>query len=648
MRVMEARAVISAQDRTGNAFASVANKIRRLERASKAQAQAAPLLERANRAASRWGQGMAVAAGGLGAMAGAAVGGQIRDAIVDYAALERQMNRIGITAGASQQETSAAMDVVKKTAEDLKLPLSEAVTGLEMLVSTGKSMPEALGFLPSVLATAQASGAAASDMAKTAAAISVSLKVPAKEMQSAFDAMVTAGNLGNFELRHMAEFLPKVAASAQKMGLVGVDGLQRVSAMLQVVMQVSGTQEQAATGITDAFEKLLSPTVLKAAEKQGHDFKKIMLDAEKQGKNSFEAIIEYLKARTKGTDLENNFLLSSIFSESDSRRAVVAMIQNWDIYQNYLKTIRNSQGAVAKDLARVLGDAQAQLTEAQTKLNNAALAVGQRAMPVVTEFLERADLEIQLFKEQMASLDAWMKKTFGFGIEDFQKASGLGGPSNDDVRGQVERLKQERENPALKRVHELEREKKALEASLAGDQQHVDQLKKWGYTPDQVAAEVPSYAAYKKRMEEMDRLLEAARLNALIASGGHRPADSGDRAADRQDEIDRAAVPDSGPSKRRAPLPFKVPFREGAGAPLPVPVPYREGNEPIKAVVDGPVQVTGQADVKVTISVDPSALLIATLKETQSGPMKLQSAPTGRSMPEAEPSSGGSGGIGSR
>lgn len=59
-------------------------------------------------------------------------------------------------------------------------------------------------------------------------------------------------------------------------------------------------------------------------------------------------------------------------------------------------------------------------------------------------------------------------------------------------------------------------------------------------------------------------------------------------------------------------------------------------------------EVSGRANVNVTVNVDPSALLLATLKEAK-GDMRIQSAPTGRSMPEAEPPSrGGSGGIGAR
>lgn len=639
MRTMEARAVISAQDKTGGVFRQVAAKIRGLERASAMQSRAAPLLERGARAASGWGAGLAVAAGGLAAMSGAAVGGKIKDAVVDYAALEQRMERIGITAGATERETAQATDTVKKMAESMSMPLDLAIGGLDKLVSSGMSLKEAMSFLPSVLATAQASGAATEDMAKSAQALAVSMKVPATQMQDAFDAMVVGGKLGMFEAKDMAEFFPKVFASAQKLGFAGVDGVQRITAMLQVSRQVAGTAEQAATGVTDAFEKILSPTVLKAAKKEGHDFEKIMLGAEKQGKNSFDAVIEYLKDKTKGTDLEKNLLLSSIFSESDSRRFIVAMLQNFDTYQKYFSEIRNGIGATATDLARILKLSQSEITKAQTQFNNAALAVGQQAMPVVTKFLERADLEVQLFKEQMQDLDGWMKRNLGFGLADVQKATNFGGPSNDDIRADIKRRQEERDNPARARLNALEDEKRRHQASLAGDQQHVDALRGFGYTPAQIAAEVPTYAATHNKIAELDRLLEAARLNVLIASGGRFPADQGDRMKVRANMGRRPADMGDWEAARDA---YQPPFPVPVDRSVPFPTPVDRG--PITAVVQDPVPVTGTAEVKVTVTVDPSNYLLATLKEAK-GAMRIQNGPSvGRSMIEAEPSSGTSSG----
>ncbi|WP_029554766.1 phage tail tape measure protein [Xanthobacter sp. 91] len=619
-RVMEARAVISAQDRTGGVFRQVAAKIRGLERASAMQSRAAPLLERGARAAAGWGTGLAVAAGGLAAMGGAAIGGKIKDAVVDYAALDRQMNRIGITAGATEGETARATGQIKQMAEDMKMPLDQAVSGLDAIVSTGKTMEEAMAFLPSVLATAQASGAATEDMAKSANAMAVSLKVPVGQMQTAFDALVTGGKLGQFELKDMAEFLPKVAASVQKLGLVGVDGVQRLTAMLQVSRQVAGTSEQAATGVSDAFEKLLSPTVLKAAKKEGHDFAKIMLAAEKQGKNSFDAVIEYLRDKTKGTDLEKNLLLSSIFSESDSRRFIVSMLKNYDTYQSYLKEIRNGTGAVATDLARILKDSQAALTKAQTQFNNASLALGEQALPAVTQFLERADLEVQLFKQHVEAVDGWMKRNLGFSLADLQKTTGIGGESNDELKKRIDRNKAEAENPAKVRADDLRTQIAKKQETLKGN---------------------PVGALFiQEQIKQLQAQLAAAEVAAQIHAGGHKPADQGDRMAVRDTVgVRRPADMGDWQAARDA---YQPPFPVPVDRSVPFPTPVDRG--PITAVVQDPVPVTGTAEVKVTVTVDPSNYLIATLKEAK-GAMKIQSGPSvGRSMQEAEPSSGASSG----
>ncbi|QRG05926.1 phage tail tape measure protein [Xanthobacter dioxanivorans] len=75
----------------------------------------------------------------------------------------------------------------------------------------------------------------------------------------------------------------------------------------------------------------------------------------------------------------------------------------------------------------------------------------------------------------------------------------------------------------------------------------------------------------------------------------------------------------------------------GGGAPLGPGLRPLDGNN-VKA------EVSGRADVNVTVKVEPSDWLQATVKEAK-GAMKIQNgAPTGRSMPEAEPPSSGASG----
>lgn len=330
---------------------------------------------------------------------GAAAAAAARKAMTEYATFDRRMTRIGITAGATRSEVMAATRAVKELATEVALPLDNVTEGLASLVSTGMDMKEAMAFLPSVARAAQASGAATDDMAKSAVALATSLKVTAAEMPAVFDSLVEAGNLGQFELNDMALFLPKVAASATKVGYAGLDGAQRLATMLQIVRQVSGTAEQAATGASDAFEKILSPTVLKAALKQGMDFGKILKLAEKNGTNGFEAVIGRLREATKNMSAtQRNIFLSSIFSESDSRRAVVAMIEHWDEFEDKLAKVRNSSGATQRALGNITGDAQAavqRLTNAWDKLwlslgRTADAAGASKAMEGIASAADRA------------------------------------------------------------------------------------------------------------------------------------------------------------------------------------------------------------------------------------------------------------------
>lgn len=362
---IEAKLKITAEDRTARAFRNLEERLKKAEKMT----QRANRLERTAQQTQRreialagGGGGMMVAgAGRLAAgLSVAAAGMAVSGAIKDYAALERQMTRIGLAAGATDQETKAATTNVSRFAHDLALPLDQAVAGLDALVATGKSMPEAMAFLPSILRTAQATGAATDEMAQSAAALATSMKVPAEQMQKAFDALVVGGQLGQFELKDMARYLPSLTASAAKLGYTGEDGVERLVAMLQTVRQVSGTSEEAATAVRDAFEKMLSPTVATAFKKHGVNIGKVLEGAAKKGQNQFEAVIGTLDDLTRGmSDTQRNMLISSIFTEADSRRAVVAMMNLRESYERYRKEIEGAGGATEKNLQRVLGDTQA-------------------------------------------------------------------------------------------------------------------------------------------------------------------------------------------------------------------------------------------------------------------------------------------------
>lgn len=379
---IEARLKISAFDKTGKAFQSVEARLRKAERmAALANRQHAALAKAERGLNAHSGALIGVGSGRLLAGVGGLVaGGAIAGAIRDYAALERQMTRIGLAAGATDDEAKVATRSVADLADQFALPLDQAVTGLDALVATGMDMKQAMAFLPSILRTSQASGAATDEMAASANSLATSFKVAGSEMQQAFDMLVTGGQLGQFELKDMAAYLPSLTASAAKLGFNGLDGTKKLVAMLQTVRQVSGTSAEAATAVGDAIEKTLSPTVQKAFAKRGIDIGRVLEGAAKKGKNQFEAVIDVLDDMTRGmSDTQRNMAISSIYTDKEARRAVTAMIALRDAYRQYEAQIANSAGATENNLQRVLADSQASVDRLANSWGNLWKAIGRGA-----------------------------------------------------------------------------------------------------------------------------------------------------------------------------------------------------------------------------------------------------------------------------
>ncbi|MBB3771517.1 TP901 family phage tail tape measure protein [Angulomicrobium tetraedrale] len=382
---VEARLKIKAVDDTAKGFASFESRLKKAERLSEQVARRERQIAKIDRAhglAAKVEQreaqvarqsAMAAGVGRLGGMAAGALGGALAtgaivSAVKDYAALERQMTRIGLAAGATDEETKSATQDVAKLADAVALPLDQAVTGLDALVATGMNMREAMAFLPSVLRTAQASGSSTDELAASANALGTSFKVAGGEMQQAFDMLVTGGQLGQFELKDMARYLPSLTASAAKLGYSGLDGTKKLVAMLQTVRQVTGTSEEAATAVRQAFEKILSPTVAAAFKKQGVNIGQVLEKAAKTGKDQFEAVLDVLGNLTKGmSETQRNMMISSIFTDEQARTGVTALLKLRDAYKGYQQEIGNSAGAVEGNLNRVLADTQA----AVDRLDNA-------------------------------------------------------------------------------------------------------------------------------------------------------------------------------------------------------------------------------------------------------------------------------------
>jgi TP901 family phage tail tape measure protein len=365
MREVEARLKLSAVDRTAKAFDAVSRRLNDVQRKTGAVNRAQAALERSAGASM-------LAVGRVLGPAALAYGGT--RAIKDFALFERQMSRIGITAGITVEETKKAGEALQGLATQTALPLESVMAGLDTLVASGQSLEEAMAFLPAVLNTAQATGAATEDIANTALKSASALGLQASEMQDAFDIMVAGGKAGQFELKDMAAYIPGLANSFATLGYSGQDGLKQLIALLQTIREDTGSAEAAATQAQNIFGKMYAGQTATAFKKFGIDLRKEMEAAKASGEGAVDAFVRLSKEAVKG-DLTK---LPLLFTDQEFRLGMQSMMTSTDSVKRFLEIMNGAQvqGTVGRDVKRIADDVEGSIQRMSTSLDTLMKSVG--------------------------------------------------------------------------------------------------------------------------------------------------------------------------------------------------------------------------------------------------------------------------------
>lgn len=414
-REVEARLRISAVDRTGNVLKNVAGKMEQINKRAAALNRQQGIMARTSAAAfatiARYAAPAAIAYGA-------------KAALTDFAALERQMTRIGVTADASADQTKRAFEEAQRVTKELGYDsVAPAIEALDTLVASGQSLEEAMAFLPSVLATAQASGAATTDIANTGLKAASALKIQANQLQRAFDIMVMGGKAGQFELKDMAQYIPGLANSFASLGYEGEDGLKRLVAILQTIREDTGDASAAATQAQNIFGKMFSEETGNKFAKFGVDLRKEMQAAAKAGEDAVSAFVRISKEALNG-DLSK---LPLLFSDQEFRLGMQSLITSEESLQKFLKTVNGAEvdGVVFRDLNRVLGDTQASIdrmsnswSKMWTSIGGAVAKPATATMDAVTEDVDYGQaVRKGLEKRGMSywEIETWMLKNMPLG-----------------------------------------------------------------------------------------------------------------------------------------------------------------------------------------------------------------------------------------
>ncbi|MCA3636950.1 MAG: phage tail tape measure protein [Methylobacterium sp.] len=371
--VVRAEAKITAQNALRPGINSAINDLKRFKQASDQMTR----MQAAQAQLTNFGRMAATAAGGFVAYRAVDMA---RQSVKEYSKLERSMTRVAITGNASREEQEAALKSIRQLALESATTTENIVKGLDAFVARGRNVKEGMQFLPAIVRTAQAANAEVEDMAKTAVSIQDNMKIGAESMAAAFDAVVAGGNMGSFEAKNMARYLPGLLPLASQLGFRGQDGLNEMIAQLQTIAAGTGSIEQANSAMENILSKFESDKTIKGLADMlaplGMDAKKVekqFMDTRKSGGNLVKTLLDLIKTATKG----DFSLIGKIIDDQQFKTGVIALLTMEDKLNDFRRQMKNTAGVVDQQFNRVLGDTQATLDRLSESTNRLQTAVGQ-------------------------------------------------------------------------------------------------------------------------------------------------------------------------------------------------------------------------------------------------------------------------------
>ncbi|MFC5422753.1 phage tail tape measure protein, partial [Bosea eneae] len=250
------------------------------------------------------GSGIANIGRQIGVVGGALAGLSFMAPIQQAAAWDASLRDIAITAGKTGGAVESMIGDISARYQKLALETgqrsAELAKGAQLLVASGMDSGLIDKLMPTIGRVATAANATIEDTAKTAFALSDTLKVAPDQMEAALGKLVTAGKLGRFEFKNMAAEFPALTNQMAKFGITGMEAVSSLGASLQIAMLGTANPSEAATNLKNFLTKINAPEAIKKFEKELKvDVTGVMTDAAAKGINPVEAVIQKMSEKLK-------------------------------------------------------------------------------------------------------------------------------------------------------------------------------------------------------------------------------------------------------------------------------------------------------------------------------------------------------------
>lgn len=171
---------------------------------------------------------------------------------------ERELIRFGIAARRTPAEMRAMGNAARKTSSEIGVNALEVLRAGKAYVDLAGAENFSIDMMNVLARSAQASGAASSDLAGMMYQLKVSMKVPDNQMEDAIGGLINQAKDGAIEAKQMATEFAAILPLFARFGVTGREGAVQAGALFQVMRNGANTAAEAGTMIQRVYAGIQS------------------------------------------------------------------------------------------------------------------------------------------------------------------------------------------------------------------------------------------------------------------------------------------------------------------------------------------------------------------------------------------------------
>lgn len=321
------------------------------------------------------------------------------------------LSEMGIKANLTKEELGVLQKELTTLSPTVNQSTTDLMAGVDAMLTMGTAAKDARGAIPAIGKAATATGASIADLSNASSSAMQNLGVMPDQIGRMLDGMAYAGNSGAFELRDMAQYFPQLTASAQTLGIHGVEGVNDLAAALQVARRGAGDASTASNNLSDFMGKIVTPQTIKNFKKFGVDVTKELAKVKKSGISPIEHFIGLLDKKTQGGKGE---LLTQIFGDKQTLDFIRPMIAGFDDYIKIRNEANKANGTVADAYARRMEDANQKVKAFQISMENLGTSIGANLLGPVGEMADKFAKSLNNLDSHFTVFDSISSRMRGF------------------------------------------------------------------------------------------------------------------------------------------------------------------------------------------------------------------------------------------